>query len=363
MAWSSTSVSAQRHRVAAESVRPQPWSSARHHTAVLDGLDPAATCRYRVGSDTGEWSQWYEFTTAADGFAPWEFLYFGDAQNGLGEVWPAVAQRAYAEHPDAGLSLHSGDLINDADDDAQWSDWFDAQGDEVRTRNVITTPGNHEYSGDPLLTQYRAHFGYPDTGPVFRCEDAWYADYQGVRFVSLNANVLTGVDQRGWLDRVLGENPQPWTVVTFHQPVFSGAEGRNNPGIRASWLPILEKHDVDLVLQGHDHVYARGHVSDRDNGDGSHSGPVYVVSSAGSKYYDLAPDDANNWTANGATRAVAAEQISTYQTVRVEQDRLVYHSHVARVGDDPTPADAAVGDVLDSVTITRGPDGKRVTGA
>ena len=59
---------------------------------------------------------------------------------------------------------------------------------------------------------------------------------------------------------VLADNDQRWTVVTFHHPVWSGAEGRNNPALREIWGPILEEHGVDLVLQGHDHTYGRGNV-------------------------------------------------------------------------------------------------------
>lgn len=349
-------------RIAAQgSTQGLSRGSGRHHTATLTGLVPGTTYRYRVGHESGGWSDWYEFTTPREGLVPWRFLYFGDAQNSLDDVWPQVAQQAYAHYPDAELSLHAGDMINNADSEEEWAQWFAAQGSDVRTRNVITTPGNHEYTGDPLLREYRAHFGYPGNGPLTRDEDVWSTDYQGVRFVSLNANVLVGLDQIAWLDRTLAQNPNKWTVVTFHQPLYSGSEGRDNPGIRAAWQPILERHDVDLVLQGHDHVYARGHVTAREHEDGSHSGPVYVVSVAGGKYYDLAPADDNVWTGNGATRAVAAQQISTYQSIEVDRDRLIYRSHVGRLADQPQPAGLEVGDTLDAFTITKGDDGpKRV---
>lgn len=63
---------------------------------------------------------------------------------------------------------------------------------------------------------------------------------------------------------VLKNNPQRWTILTFHHPVFSPANNRGNPDLRAMWKPILDEFKVDLVLTGHDHSYARsGDVSGR----------------------------------------------------------------------------------------------------
>jgi hypothetical protein len=42
--------------------------------------------------------------------------------------------------------------------------------------------------------------------------------------------------------------------------IFSPANGRNFQFGRDHWKPILDKYGVDLVLNGHDHTYARGHV-------------------------------------------------------------------------------------------------------
>lgn len=348
-----------RRRVEASERTTGRTADSAHFTATVTGLVPDTAYRYRVGHDAAGWSDWYEFNTADDELTPWSFLYFGDAQNNLGDVWPQVTEQAYAQVPDAALSLHAGDLINNADRDDEWDLWFAAQGDEVRTRNVIATPGNHEYKGDPELGQYRAHFGFPRNGPMTRDEDAWYTDYQGVRFVSLNANVIIGLDQIIWMHSVLADNPNRWTVVTFHQPLFSGSTGRDNPGIRLMWQPILEQYDVDLILQGHDHVYARGHMTGRESAEGTHSGPVYVVSVAGGKYYDVAPAQENLWTWSGATRRVTAEQLSTYQEVTVDRDRLTYRSIVGRVGDEPQPAGLVVGDSLDGFTISKDENGAK----
>ena len=275
-------------------------------------------------------------------------------------MWPNVAAAAYASAPDAKVTIAAGDMINDSNKDAQWAEWFAAL-PQTASNNIITTPGNHEYTGDGLLLQYRGHFDYPTNGPKVRNETAWFTDYQGVRFVSLDANApLGGPDQAIWLDRVLSTNPNKWTVVTFHQPLFSGSPGRDNIATRTAWLPILEKHNVDLVLQGHDHVYARGHLT-KNEIDGGSNGPVYVVSNSGGKNYELAGPTNNNWVNNGARRVVGAEGVASFQRIQVQGDRLVYRSTVAHVRDGGSPQGLAVGDTLDSFTVHKDAAGtKRV---
>lgn len=333
---------------------------ARHHTATLNGLDPATSYSYRVGDRVSGWSPWHRVRTAATGGDPWTFLYFGDAQIDLDTVWAANVERALDRYPAAALSLHAGDLVNDADQDEQWAQWFAAAGALASEKLVVAAPGNHEYHGDDLLQQYRAHFGMPDNGPVLHREDVWFTDYQGVRFISLNGNApLGGRDQAAWVRRLLADNPMRWTVVTFHQPMFSATPDRDNKLTRRHWLPIFEQYGVDLVLQGHDHTYARGHLAANEVGDGTHTGPVYVVSNAGGKYYPLTPDEQNNWTDHDAVRVVAYEGVTSYQGIRVEADRLVYRAHAGWFRDAPNAYGLAVDEVIDAFTVERLPNGSK----
>jgi hypothetical protein len=151
----------------------------------------------------------------------------------------------------------------------------------------------------------------------------YYLDYQGVRFVSLDSNLELSV-QAAWLRDVLRDNPNRWTVATFHHPVFSTALGRDNKALREQWLPILDKQ-VDLVLQGHDHTYGRGHVGVPGN-PARGGGAVYAVSVSGPKMYELSRA---NWEDNGAVLVRAAEQTQLYQLIRVNGDTLRYEARTA----------------------------------
>ncbi|WP_259453160.1 GH92 family glycosyl hydrolase [Streptomyces ginkgonis] len=366
-------------------------------TAALTGLEPDTRYSYRVGHD-GAWSPWHTFTTAAAGAEPFTFLYYGDNQQGLGDVWPAIAAQANEAYPDARAALYAGDLIDNSHE-GEWNTWFAANPAALASQLNLVTVGNHEFnSGNGLLQTNRASFVYPDNGPLPADAGAdadrygahlaaalrdtvYHVDHQDVRFVVLNANRddicelvrpadLADFDcdeargvwvrmQAVWLDRVLTENPSTWTVVLHHQPVFSTGAGRDEPDIREAWLPVYQEHNVDLVLAGHDHTYTRGYVNDdATDTPGLTTGPVYVVADAGSKFYDLQPADDNVWTRNGATQVARAQQTSTYQAITVDGESLSYRSVIAHKGDDRA-APGEIGDTLDSFTVTRFADGTK----
>ncbi len=75
----------------------------------------------------------------------------------------------------------------------------------------------------------------------------------GVRFVIADSNPLK---RKALRKRLPPEPGDVWTVVVFHAPVYSPGAHGSTPGYRR-WVPrLLERHGVDLVLNGHDHVYA-----------------------------------------------------------------------------------------------------------
>ena len=356
----------------------------QHFSATVTGLAPATAYQYRVGLP-GSWSEWFEFTTADPGATDFQFVYYGDAQIGLDTTWPSVVQQAEARATASIGSVHAGDLINTGGNDTEWNNWFAGMERSATSTNVMAAPGNHEYTGDKLLASWKAHFEYPLNQPgletigelaaraqgdspeaqqyaayfahwaEFAAETVYYADYQDVRFITLNATRDTtfltpaglpgcmGAEcpssqvkelwteyQAAWLDFVLQNSPSKWNVVTFHQPVYSGSSGRDEPLLRDFWVPVFEKNDIDLVLMGHDHVYARGaNNADQTGTSGLTTGPVYAVSNSGAKHYDLASEANNVWTNNGATQVLRGENVTTYQVIDVSGDQLVYRSYLA----------------------------------
>lgn len=311
------------------------------HTATLDGLQPGAAYMYRVGDGTN-FSEWQDFETADADSSRFSFVYLGDVQNGIRADASRVIRNAFRDRPNADLTLQIGDLVNDAESEQDWGEIYEAFSYTLGTQNLLTTPGNHEYESG-LSQQWQDLFTYPANGPtgeggVYDSLDGtvYYVDHEGVRFVSLNSNIVDteGLQvQAEWLDEVLTQNEQQWTVVYFHHPIYSLDEGRNNLGIRQQWGPILEEHNVDLVLTGHDHAYGRGNLLANEENlpagadpELSSTGPVYVSSSVGSKFYEAGP---RHWNENDAHLRRLATGLQTYQVVDVTGDTMRFEARTA----------------------------------
>lgn len=314
---------------------------SHYHTATFTGLQPGTRYAYRVGDGT-HWSEWFQFRTAADGEEPFTFLYVGDAQNYIFELWSRVIREGYRNAPDARFIIHAGDLVSDAHSERQWSEWFMAGGWLHGMLPSVPVTGNHEYrpltaddakaKRSSLSVQWRHQFTLPENGPSGLEETAYTFDYQGARIVVLNS-MEQEQDQRDWLDSVLSDNPNRWTIVSFHFPIYSTSGERDNRELRECWKPVFDKHHVDLVLQGHDHTYGRGrawsfasNASTGVNRRDRKSGTVYVVSVSGGKMYDFKK---GGWDDYDASLERKAENTQLFQTVRVEGNRLHYRSITA----------------------------------
>lgn len=319
---------------------------SNYHTVTFTDLTPDTLYAYRVGNGK-IWSEWIQFRTASATPKPFSFLYVGDAQNYILELWSRLIREGYRKAPDASFIIHAGDLVSEAHSERQWQEWFTAGGWIHRMLPSISTPGNHEYrplnkqdqeaNVRSLSVQWRPQFAFPENGPDIAelKETVYYTDYQGVRIITLNSNRFQK-EQIPWLEEVLQNNPNKWTVVTYHHPLFSASSGRNNDELREVWKPIFDKYKVDLALQGHDHSYARGRVDpmlakgEENVLDGlnkrDYTGTVYVVSVSGGKMYRLRP---NAWEGWEADRERAAENTQLFQVINVDGDKLSFQSFTA----------------------------------
>jgi hypothetical protein len=145
------------------------------------------------------------------------------------------------------LVITTGDNIYDAGQPEYFRERFFRPyscllNDGVRFRAVL---GNHDIgtrNGRPELREPR--FGMKGRNYVVR--------RNGVRFVLWESNY----QNKEWLRRHLGEQPgDRWTVVSFHHPVFTPGPHGNTPGLES--LPrLFARKGVDLVVNGHDHLYA-----------------------------------------------------------------------------------------------------------
>tara|TARA_B100001559_G_scaffold25248_1_gene20048 strand:- start:1046 stop:2422 length:1377 start_codon:yes stop_codon:yes gene_type:complete len=326
-----------------------------YHSLTFKDLEPNTLYAYRVG-DGKIWSEWIQFKTAHKDNAPFSFLYVGDAQNYVLELWSRLIREGYRKAPDASFIIHAGDLIDDAHDEHQWHEWFMAGGYIHRTLPSLMVPGNHEYnpfvqqdideSIRRLSVQWNKQFTLPNNGVRGLQETNYYIDYQGVRFLALNSNMMIE-EQTKWLEQVLQNNPNKWTIATFHHPIFSASRGRDNEELRTQWKPLFDKYGIDIALQGHDHTYTRGRVQPYEQNllSGQNvkdaTGTVYVVSVSGGKMYKVKP----GWEQYEALRDKVGNNKQLFQVISVDGDKLSYKSYTA------------IGELFDAFDIIKNKEG------
>lgn len=306
--------------------KEEPEIKANYFSATLGNLTPGMKYVYRVGNSTG-WSEWHQVRMPhPDKLA---FIYFGDAQNDVKSMWSRVIREAYKTTPEVDFMLHAGDLINRHDHDLEWGEWFYAGSFIHATIPGIMTPGNHEYgTGVVLSPNWRPQFNLPANGPKGLEETCYVVNYSNLKVISLDAEQIDESPyylekQSRWLDSVLTHDPRKWTAVTLHYPFFSTKPNRDNEKLRTVFKPILDKHRVDIVLQGHDHAYGRGMVSNVPSGAGvndAQSGTMYVVSVSGPKMYDVSNDP---WMQR------KARNTQLFQIISIEGEKLTYQAYTA----------------------------------
>lgn len=154
------------------------------------------------------------------------------------------------------------------------------------------TPGNHDY-GQPGALPYYDYFG-PQAGPYGL---GYYSfDLGAWHIISLNSNLSeNGSAQLAWLRADLAEYASTkCTLAYWHHPVFSSGPNGSNArevqirGYARALFRVLYDAGVDLILNGHDHMYERFAPQSADGVlDTSRGIRQFVVGTGGVPLYDF----------------------------------------------------------------------------
>ena len=323
-----------------------------YHSVVFENLKPNTLYAYRVGF-AENWSEWIQFKTANDTYSPTQFVYFGDAQNDILNHWSRVIRMAYKTAPDASFVIHAGDLVDSAHKDNEWAQWFKAGGFIHSQWTAIPVVGNHEfqrfdgYEGTlprRLSIQWRPQFTLPVEENLDEKlhETVYSVEYQDILVLVLNS---TGQleEQTEYIREKLTNSDAKWKIVTNHHSVFSPAEGRDFEYARKVWKPLFEKYGVDLVLNGHDHTYARGHtpVKSQNVNESGIFKTLYVTSVSGPKQYKLDKDQIKNYEIDGYMSDKMGEETQFFQVINIDSNKLTYSAYTT------------LGDLYDRAIITK----------
>ncbi|MDP4145920.1 MAG: metallophosphoesterase [Bacillota bacterium] len=308
-------------------------------SAALTGLQPGKTYEYKVGDGTN-FSTINTFTTEVSNNTRTKFLVFGDSQSGNAAnltyaPWHDTIQEAFSQNSDANFVVNLGDLVEAGQNYQHWNNWFNAAAGVIDHIPEMPVQGNHEtydknYTSTAPYT-FVDQFSVPQNGTFGHIGQTYSYDYGNVHFVVLDSQEdeeAPGNDsflqqQADWLDKDLSANKQKWTIVMFHKTPYYNKKTRNNPAVKDIFTPVIEKHHVDVVFNGHDHGLSRTFAINGDKyyTDYSKGTVYYVTGRSGNKYYT----DLGNkvWDAS----FIDAQDSPTYEVAEVVNGKLTIKAY------------------------------------
>lgn len=328
----------------------------------LDGLEPDTEYMYRFSNGDAV-SEVKTFKTGGTG--DFSFFAAGDPQIGSGgplngkEGWDKTLNLLPELDSSASFLLSLGDQVQAGKDEEEYDAYINREGFNGLTLAPII--GNHDDRGNA----HEEHFKVSNVQNEGKSNAGsnYYYVYNNTLFICLNSNNKDYGEHKVTIEKAIAENPNvKWRVVTFHHPPYTVARHALDKYItdmRSTLVPILKENKIDLVLNGHDHVYTRTHVMDGtkpiiewENGEEGKApseyvnpkGIIYVTtnSASGSKFYDIMQDKKFEYSAVKNQEKVPnisnvkvtdnSIEVTTYRT----SDKSVVDSFKI-VKEDPTP--------------------------
>jgi hypothetical protein len=235
----------------AQAVRDPAAIDGAQHAVTFEGLAPDTEYCYAL---TG-WTKPTSLRTAppAGSDVPVRFLAFGDSGDG-GDGQLALRDQMAALPFE--LLLHTGDVAYEVGSLAALEQtFFGVYKGFLKNTPAFPASGNHDYQSDDAAP-FRQVFALPENGGPLGLE-RWYSfDFGDVHFVALDTQRDLAA-QVTWLEQDLSRNQRPWTIAYLHRPPFSSGRHGSSLDVREAFVPLFERHGVQLVLAGHEHDYER----------------------------------------------------------------------------------------------------------
>lgn len=277
------------------------------HSIAVSNLEPNTKYEYTVGSGDDTYSGSFKTALPKGSKDNFKFAYLADTQVS-NETNSKAAGATFAElnkDNDLDFLYLAGDITDKATNETQWELLFNNGGafptagqDLLGNTLLSAVQGNHDNN---TLTR---HINAPaESGNIVYSYDYGPATFIMLNLESARYDADARSQQKEYLTNAVNEAKErgQWTFVGFHKSLYTGASHITDSDVieaRQYWAPTFSELDVDVVMQGHDHVYSRGFVtSDGYNAnpttdeDGSiinpENAPLYMVGghAGGLKWY------------------------------------------------------------------------------
>ncbi|MBR4857961.1 MAG: metallophosphoesterase [Clostridia bacterium] len=305
------------------------------HTLTVSGLESGTKYSYRIGdAKKGWWSEAGTITTAEGGDEAFTFFYMTDPQaqrKDHYEKFGEVVETAQALYPDARFIVSAGDQVDEESNVKHWN-YFLNSTDALLELPFMPTTGNHEKAGAAITE----NFELPNIPEQNLESGVYYSyDYNDVHFTVLNTNDddddKLSQAQIEWMINDISSSDAKWKIVVLHKALYSNGSHYDDSdveGFRKQLGALLPYLGVDMVLQGHDHVYLRTDVLNAN---------AVVPTRTGTKTY------------NGIDYVTKYNPKGTIYSICGTSGVKVYHTKDAAATDEKFPRGEAVVDVENSM--------------
>ena len=328
--------------------------TVNRHIINITGLEAGQKYCYRIGDATRGWWSDIGIIDTADNTNAFSFFHMTDPQSvtekQYAENWAATLDTAFTNHSDAGFILTTGDHVDNGDDFVEWKRMFNSATEFLMSTSLMGASGNHEERGDNALVENFAYSNLPEQDTT---TGVYYSfDYNTAHVAVLNSNDLN--DENGlsdaqiqWLTEDMNASSKAWKFVAIHKAPYSNGSHFDDDdvsAIRAQLATLMPELGIDVVFQGHDHVYMRTDVMNNNavvetetqtlkyNGleyvsKVSPKGTIYSINgTAGSKHYEpKAAEETVKTFPAGET--VVSIDVPSYSYIQIDGGNLYFDSY------------------------------------
>lgn len=258
------------------------WGLAQHNGDSKSGMADRYVCKANLTNLSSNTKYYYQavcgsvkstiqsFTTAPNNSSNKTFYFLTDIQSsGTGfEKAETLLKAMESKTSPASLIVMTGDQVDRGGYEVQWEDYHKYV-PSLQHYAQATIPGNHEYyfsnSSDYISNEiYNQFYNNPLNGPTDRLGSSYYFVWDQILFIMLDT-IKSGYSvkqHQEWFKNVVKNNPAQWIIVGAHPGCYAtGAYESDTKIMRSNWLEVFQDCQVDLYLNGHEHVYARVNTS------------------------------------------------------------------------------------------------------
>jgi len=239
------------------------YTKPYYNMVTASNLEYGVNYVYQLGDGTN-WSKEYTISVAdSDPNEGFSYLVFGDSQTAdqyYGDYMKKALELATDKFSDIDFLMNLGDNVHE-NNDRNYNAYYTAQ-DVLASYPIAVVLGNHELNlctnGDRVNFSDHPTLALQNPPAADGRQDHWFR-YGDVLFITFNSgpqqtSMMADLEQL-IIDAKAAHPDTRWTILQTHQGFYA-----NNGGgkvWRKDFTSIISKYDIDLVFNGHHHMYTR----------------------------------------------------------------------------------------------------------